>query len=249
VSKDTVVLTASAGAFPGLAGALGDTAVTLEVRPLLSFEPPVDWGRLDAALQQVHKYRALALTSPRASQALAERIEATRTTWGKTAPVVWAVGSATEEALGGRAGPVRKPPTPPRPDESAAASLAGAMLDAQVGSPVLFPCGDRRRDELPELLQSHGIQVDEVVCYRTVLASRDQARAAAANSTVLIVASPSVAALLAEACPGPYRPRLVAIGAATARASSAAGWPPSAVAAEPSTAALATTISGLLATR
>jgi uroporphyrinogen-III synthase len=243
------VLTASAGTFPGLAAALGDTAVTLEARPLLSFEPPIDWGPLDAALEQRHRYQALALTSPRASQAVAERIEATRTTWDTVAPVVWVVGSATEEALRGRTGRVRKPATPPQPDESAAASLARAMLNAQVGSPVLFPCGDRRRDELPELLQSHGIQVEEVVCYRSVLASREQARAALAGSTVLVVASPRVAALLAEACPGPSRPRLVAIGGATAVASRAAGWPPSAVATEPSTAALAAAITGLLATR
>ena len=243
------MLTASAGAFSDLAAALGDMGVTLEARPLLSFEPPVDWGPLDAALEHRHRYRAVALTSPRAAQALAERINATRMTWDDAGPDVWVVGSATEDALRGRAGPARKPTSPPQPNESAAASLARAMLNAEVGSPVLFPCGDRRRDELPDLLRAQGIQVDEVVCYRSVLANREQARAALSGSTVLVVASPSVAALLAEACPGPDRPLLVAIGGATAGASRAAGWPPSAVAAEPSTAAVAAAITGLLSTR
>jgi uroporphyrinogen-III synthase len=249
MSKDTIVLTASAGAFPGLATALGDMGNSLAIRPLLSFEPPSDWSQLDTALQQRHRYRAIALTSPRASQALAERMDACRLAWDTAAPDIWVVGSATEEGLRGRAGPVRKPDTSPRAGESAAAALACAMLKAQVGTPVLFPCGDRRRDELPELLRSGHIRVDEVVCYRSVLASREQAREAVAGSTVLVVASPSVAALLAEALSGPSRPRLVAIGAATAAAAQEAGWPPATVAAEPSTAALATAITGLLAPR
>jgi uroporphyrinogen-III synthase len=249
MSKDTVVLTASAGAFPGLAAALADIAIHLESRPLLSFEPPDDWGPLDTALEQRQRYQALALTSPRASQAVAERIDACRITWAEAAPHIWVVGSATEEGLWGRAGRVRKPEAPPRPGETAAASLARAMLKYQVGSPVLFPCGDRRRDEFPELLQSRGIRVDEVVCYRSVLASREQARSAIAGGTVLVVASPSVAGLLAEAASGRDRPRLVAIGVATAQAAQAAGWHPAAVAAEPSTVALASAITGLLAAR
>ncbi|HYF40391.1 MAG TPA: uroporphyrinogen-III synthase [Gemmatimonadales bacterium] len=133
--------------------------------------------------------------------------------------------------------------------ETAAASLAHAMLEAGVGSPVLFPCGDRRRDELPQLLESGGVQVDEVVCYRSVLASPREAGAAILGSTIVIVASPSVAALLAEACPRPSRPLLVASGKATADAAQAAGWSPAAVAAEPSPSALAAAITGLLAAR
>lgn len=243
------MLTASAGAFPGLADALGVIEIDLESRPLLSFEPPDDWGPLDDALKRRHRYHAVALTSPRASHSLAERIGVSRITWDENAPPVWVVGSATEARLGGRVGRVRKLETPPHPGDSAAASLARAMLEVQVKSPVLFPCGNRRRDELPELLQAHGVQVDEVVCYRSVLASREEARAAVAASTLLVVASPSVAQLLAEAWPEASRPQLVVIGAATAEAAQAAGWPAASVSAEPSTAALATAITGLLASR
>jgi uroporphyrinogen-III synthase len=191
----------------------------------------------------------VALTSPRAAQAFAERIDASRVTWDDSTSAIWVVGSTTEEALQGRAGPVRKPPAEPGSGDTAAGSLARAMLASGVRSPVLFPCGDRRLDELPELLRSHGIRVDEVVCYRSVLASREQARNAVAGSTVVVVASPSVARLLAEACPGRSRPRLVAVGTATAQAAQTAGWLPSAAAAEASTPALAAAITGLLATR
>ena len=248
MSRDTVVLTASAGAFPGLVDALAEISIQLETRPLLSFEPPVDWSPMDRALARRQDYQAVALTSPRAAQAFAERIDICGIAWDQTGPAVWVVGLATEEALRGKA-PVRRPNNSPQAGTGAATSLAQAMLKAGVASPVLFPCGDRHRNELPELLHAHGIQVDEVVCYRSVLASREQARAAVAGSTIVIVASPSVATLLADACPGPPRPRLIAIGSTTAEAARAAGWAPAATAAEPSTPALAASITGLLAAR
>jgi uroporphyrinogen-III synthase len=248
MTKDTVVLTASAGTFPGLAAALAEVSIQFVSRSLLSFEPPLDWAPLDNALARRRSFQAVALTSPRAAQAFAERLDACGLTWDADAPAVWVVGSTTAEALQGRAR-VRTPDISPEPGETAGASLARAMLEAGVRGRVLFPCGDRRRDELAALLHSHGIQVDEVVCYRSVLATREQARAAVSGGTIVIVASPSVAALLAEACPGPPRPRLVAIGATTAEAAQAAGWLPAAVAVEPSAAAVAAAITGLLATR
>jgi uroporphyrinogen-III synthase len=249
MSRDTVVLTASAGSLTGLSEILRELSIELEVRPLLSFEPPADWGPLDAAIARRGNYAAVALTSPRAAEAMAERIEASRTSWEKTGPEVWVSGPATAEGLRGKAGPVRKPDAPARPHASAAAALARTMVDARVGSPVLFPCGDRRRDELPVMLRSHGIQVDEVVCYRSVLATPQEARAAAAAGNLLIVASPSVATLLAETCPAASRPRLVAIGTATAEAALAGGWSPAAIAAQPSAPAVAAAVSGVLAPR
>jgi uroporphyrinogen-III synthase len=248
MSQKTVVLTASASALPGLAVALARMSIKLETRPLLSFEPPLDWGPMDAALAQRQDYQAVALTSPRAAQAFAERLDVNGIVWNRAAPQVWVVGPATQEALRSKA-PARRPNTSPQPGTGAAAWLAGAMVKAGVGSPVFFPCGDRRRDELPKLLHTHGIRVDEVVCYRTVLASREQAREAVAGSSVVIVASPSVVGLLADACPGPPRPRLIAIGSTTAEAARAAGWPPAAAAGEPSTPALAASITDLLAPR
>jgi uroporphyrinogen-III synthase len=146
-------------------------------------------------------------------------------------------------------GQVRLFRAPPDPGESAAGALALAMVNQGVGGPVLFPCGDRRRDELPSLLRSHGIEVDEVVCYHTVLAGREEAERAVIGSSILVVASPSVVGLLVEVCSNQPRPRLVAVGETTAASARAAGWQPAAVAVEPSTSALVSAISGLLATR
>jgi uroporphyrinogen-III synthase len=123
------------------------------------------------------------------------------------------------------------------------------MLSAGAPGPVLFLCSDRRRDELGEILRAGGLLVDEVICYRTILASRDVARAALSGADLAVVASPSVVQLLVESCSVGARPPLLAVGPTTAEAARAAGWEPAAVAGAPSAQALASAITGLLTLR
>jgi uroporphyrinogen-III synthase len=246
---DTVVLTASAGAFFGLAEALKGTSVELVERPLVSFGPPESWDQLDDALRCRSRYGAVALTSPRAATALAQRIRALGLSWNDgESPGIWAVGPATADPLGDIIDAVKQPAATEAKD-GAAETLAHAMLSAGVAEPVLFPCGERHREELSRILRSHGIEVDEVVCYRSILAGADQARAALAGADLVIVASPAVLQLLAESSSSATRPPLLAIGPTTASAARAAGWEPAAVAGAPSAAALASAIHGLLSPR
>jgi uroporphyrinogen-III synthase len=114
---------------------------------------------------------------------------------------------------------------------------------------VLFPCGDIRRDELPARLRDDGITVEEVVCYRSVLAGEMEARQAAERAQIVIVASPSVADLLARACPPGARPALLAVGPTTAAAARASGWPPAGVAPRPTTEALANGVRAIMLQR
>ena len=89
-----------------------------------------------------------------------------------------------------------------RSARSGAAAAAGARrcCERECAGPVLFPCGEIRRDELPTRLRQEGIEVDEVVCYRSVLAGESRrARAAVRRAGILVVASPTVAELLARA--------------------------------------------------
>jgi uroporphyrinogen-III synthase len=215
----------------------------------MSFAPPTDWGPLDRALDRLESYAALAFTSPRAAAAVANRLAGRRQKPGPNLPQVWAAGGATESALEGLLGPARTPSEAEVALCGAAEALARAMLEAGTQGPVLFPCGNSRRDELPDRLRSRGLRVDEVVCYRSVLASEAAAQSAADGSTVLVVASPSVADLLVRACPPHARPDLVAVGPTTAAAARASGWSPAAVADRPSVEALAVAVRGLLATR
>jgi uroporphyrinogen-III synthase len=248
---ETVVVTASTGAFPGLAELLRTVPVVVEEHPLLSFAPPSDWAPLDSALDRLHSYGAMAFTSPRAAAAVVDRLAGppARLLQSRNFPSVWAGGAATEAALGSVLGRIRTPTPADAATLGAAAALGRAMLHARVAGPVLFPCGDSRRDELPEQLRGHGITVDEVVCYRSVLVSESAARAVAARGTVLVVASPSVADLLARTCPPDARPDLLAVGPTTAAAARASGWPPTAVASNPSVEALAAAVRNVLAQR
>jgi len=238
----TVVVTASAGTFPGLVEALRALPAAVEELPLMSFAPPLDWTPVDQALAELERFEAIAITSPRAARAFAERLGGPR-----EHPPVWAAGEGTALALGSGLGPVRTPSDDAAGTLGAAAALSRDMLEAGVRGPVLFPCGEIRRDELPARLRAEGIEVAEVVCYRSVLADEAAARNAAERARVLVVASPSVADLLARACPPGIRPALLAVGPTTAAAARASGWPPAAVARRPAVDALVAGVRSLLA--
>ncbi|HET6580075.1 MAG TPA: uroporphyrinogen-III synthase [Gemmatimonadales bacterium] len=249
-----VIVTASAGTFPGLVEALRLLGASVEEVPLLSFAPPLDWASVDAALGEMGRYEAVVFTSPRSARVFSERAAAALApgnpaATGNRAATVWAAGAGTAHSVGGAFGPVRLPDQRLAGERGAGWALASAMTAAGIHGPVLFPCGDQRRDELPTRLRERGIVVEEVVCYRSVLASEDEARRAAARAAVLVVASPSVAGLLAHACPAGARPRLVAVGPTTADAARAHGWPPARVAPSPTADALAAEVGALLKDR
>jgi len=229
------VSTLSPGALDGLADALAGEPVTLMERPLLGFDAPADWTPLDLALARLREYGAVALTSPRAARAVAQRSRALASGAARPPVSIWAAGRATAQALGDGWGPVRLPPVPaPGADrEGAGSNLASAMLAARTPGPVLYPGGEVRRDELTRMLTAAGVAVEEVVCYRAVLASAAEAQNVARQADVLIVGSPRVAQLLATACPPDSRPRLLALGSTTAQAAEAAGWAPAGAAATP----------------
>ena len=241
-----VVLTAATGSFTGLAEALRALSVEVVEIPLLAFAPPLDWNEVDRAIAELRRYQAVAFTSPRAAVAFARRLEKS----GRSAPPqLWAAGLGTAGALAPLTDEVRIAPPEEVGRMGAAAALAAAMVREGVAGPVLFPCGEIRRDELPTRLRQEGIEVDEVVCYRPVIASEDEARDAVRRAGILIVASPTVAELLSRASAPTPRPPLLAVGPTTAAAARAAGWAPAAVAARPEVEALVAEVSSLLAGR
>lgn len=247
-----VLLTAADGAFRGLDDALAGEDVRLETQPLLRFADPESWQPVDEALRSLATFGALAVTSPRGAAALGARAALLRAEgvvagapWHVPKIAVWTTGAATAAALGGLFPAAHRPADGAVRVLGAGAALAEAMLRSGVHGPVLYACGDRRRDELPQRLESAGIAVHEVVCYRTVLADPAEARARAADADVLVVASPSVAQLLGR-CGVEPRPPLVAVGPTTAAAASQAGWPPALVADAPTVPALARALRAFL---
>lgn len=245
MSRGIVVLTSSPGAFPGLTDALRNLAVTVEEHPLLSFAPPLDWAPLDQAIREIDRFRALAVTSPRAAAAFAGRWREAGQA-GARLPPMWCAGRSTAAALDGLKGEIHLPSEEAAGGLGAAAALAAAMLKAGAMGPVLFPCGELRRDELPTRLRHESVEVEEVICYRTVLADESAARAAAQQAEILVVASPGVAGLLARVASPEARPRMLAVGPTTAAAARASGWQPAAVAAQPDVPALLAGVRSLL---
>jgi uroporphyrinogen-III synthase len=246
--QPVVVLTSAGGGLAGLAELLRGDGLTVRESPLQSFEPPADWTALDSAIRHLDKYAAVAVTSPRAAEVFAGRVAEQRGT-GLAGPAVWATGDATAAPLERVFAVVRLPSGLQTVDGGAASMLGSAMLAGRVGSPVLFAAGDARREELPSMLRAAGIQVDEVICYHSVLADETTARRAVAGADVVLVSSPRVAALLAKVSSRDERPALVAIGPTTAAAARHARWSPDAVARRPTVEAVAARIRDLVSRR
>jgi uroporphyrinogen-III synthase len=244
VSTGAVVITAAAGSFPGLSDALRALPAEVIEIPLLTFAAPPDWTEVDRAISELRRYSAIAFTSPRAAAAFGRRWE---DVGSEPLPPVWAAGRRTASALRPVTDTVRTAPEDEVGRIGAAAAVAAAMLQEGLAGPVLFPCGEIRRDELPTRLRQEGIEVDEVVCYHSVVAGDEAAREAVRLAGILVVASPSVAELLARASVSTPRPPLLAVGPTTAAAARAAGWTPAAVAGHPEVDALVAEVRRLIA--
>jgi uroporphyrinogen-III synthase len=241
-----LVVTASEGALESLESHLAGVPVEVRRVPLARFEPPARWDQVDATLQRIAAYDAVAVTSPRAAAALVARCALLRIDVTGFPPV-WAAGARSAEPLAAAGAAVRVAAADAVGERGAAAALAAAMLAAAAGPRVLFACGVPHRSTLADALRAGGVEVDEAVCYRTALASTAAAARAAAAADLLLVASPAVAQLLADALPrDAVRPPLVAVGPTTAEAAAAAGWPAAGVAEAPLGEAAAEAVAALV---
>ena len=100
----------------------------------------------------------MAFTSPRAARAFAARVAALAVTGAGTE--VWAAGAGTARRWATRSDRSARPDGTRRSASAAPPrALAAALLAADLRGPVLFPCGDLRRDELPARLRDEGIVV------------------------------------------------------------------------------------------
>lgn len=202
--------------------------------PVLTFEFP-NQKQLAEHLEDADRYAALVATSPRVGIAL-DRLFAGRddlaSRWrGKDA---FAVGPNTAERL-------REVRMDPRGEEAGdAADLAEQITVASPTRPLLFLCGNRRRDTLPNRLQEVGLAFDELVVYETRL-RRDLTlpppRPSSGTSWLVFFSPSGVEAVEQAPSVDPVQLpeyRIAAIGPTTAGALEEAGWAVDAVASEPS---------------
>jgi len=97
---------------------------------------------------------------------------------------------------------------------SSAAELADKIIEDGSFKEVVFFCGNRRRDELPDLLTANGITVKEVVVYETI----DTPKIATGHLDVVLFFSPSGAKSFFMANQLEKETACIAIGETTAQA-------------------------------
>lgn len=213
--------------------ALNELGFVCESLPILRFEF-VNEAELRQALEHPRTYDGLILTSPRAVDALTNAMP-----WLPTENVLWhakaifAVGPRTAADL-------REIGFDPIGEGSGSAEmLAEYIVHQDFKRPLLFLCGNRRRDTLPFLLREHGVPFEEL-CVYTSHEDVDLNFASRRLPDWAVFFSPSgVGAILAKCGWDLGNVRLAVIGETTAEALRGAGFKVDVVAKEPTPHALA----------
>ncbi len=195
--------------------------------PVLTFRFIGQEG-LIAKLERPNSYGGLILTSPRAVQALAEALK-----WLPGEVVLWhtkpvfAVGKRTASEL--RAIGFR----PEGEESGSGALLARYIVRREVDRPLLFLCGNLRRDEIPSALKEAGVPFEELQVYETLQAETIDLSSHPKPDWVVFFSPSGVEAVSRAADLDWINVRLAAIGETTAEAIHQRGFDVEAVAAEP----------------
>ncbi|MGI9174275.1 MAG: uroporphyrinogen-III synthase [Rhodothermales bacterium] len=201
--------------------------------PVLDFEFT---GReaLQEKLAHPDRYGGLLLTSPRAVEALAEALlwlPNQVAAW--TAKPVFAVGPRTSEVL-------RQLGLQPQGEQAGNAEALADVLEqtaTKLDGMLLFLCGDRRREILPERLRRADVAFEECTVYRT-LAQAELALPDEEPDWIVFFSPSGVEAVQRTSEMKTWKARIAAIGPTTAAALRQAGRAVDVTAQEPSPEAL-----------
>jgi len=160
-----VVVTRARAQASGLAGTLAGLGAEVVELPAIRIEPLIESPEVAAAVEAIHSYALICLTSPNGVRLLFEALAArgldARALAGAT---IAAIGPGTAREL--RARSVIADIVPPR---SIAESLIESLREVEVTErPVLIARAREARDVLPEALAERGAAVDVVALYETV---------------------------------------------------------------------------------
>jgi uroporphyrinogen III methyltransferase / synthase len=201
--------------------ALGAEPIEL---PAIRIEPRLDSEQVRRAVESIHSYALICLTSPNAVNLLFEAMAAQgRDARALANASVAAIGAGTEAALaafGVMADIV--------PDRFVAEELVRALDDLQLqGKPVLVARAAEAREVLPDALRAKGAEVDVVTLYETVAEEPDpEALERAREADFITFTSSSTVRNFLEQAGGngmPEGARIVSIGPVTSQAIRDAG--------------------------
>ena len=193
--------------------------------PALTIQPPDDKAALQAAMQRVHTYDGILLTSAHGANVLTTAVAP-----GQTPPPLFAVGEKTAGVLRKRGWKVDTPAIP-----AGGEALAQAIMGWQASSNqhFLFLQAEQGRDELTTLLQQAGYRVDRVAAYRaeavTTLSTETQSALAKGEVDAILFfsgrsAQAFVAALPSEGKGGVRNALIAVISPVTGQAVQALGY-------------------------
>jgi uroporphyrinogen III methyltransferase / synthase len=218
-----VVVTRARAQASGLAAALRALGAEVIELPAIRIVPRIDSAEVRDAVQSIHAYALVCLTSPNGVRLLFEALaEAGRDARALANATVAAIGPGTAAALAehGIAADVV-------PERSIAEALVEALRDFDVaGRPVLVARAAEARDVVPEGLRERGAKVDVVALYETVAEEPDPAAVDAAGDAdyVTFTSSSTVRNLVAAVGERfPEGARVVSIGPVTSEAVREAG--------------------------
>ncbi|MGH2957800.1 MAG: uroporphyrinogen-III C-methyltransferase [Solirubrobacterales bacterium] len=191
--------------------------------PAIRIEPRLDTAEVRRAVESLHSYALVCLTSPNGVRLLFEAMaEQGRDARALANATVAAIGPGTASSLeehGVLADVI--------PERSVAEALVEALANLPVeGKPVLIARAAEARDLLPEALRERGAEVDVVALYETVAEHPDpDSIERAAEADYITFTSSSTVHNLVEAVPDglPSGARVVSIGPITSEAAREAG--------------------------
>ena len=200
--------------------ALGAEPIEL---PAIRIEPRIETGEVRLAVQGLHSYALVCLTSANGVRLLFEAMaEQGRDARALANATVAAIGPGTAAALAehGIAADVV-------PERSVAESLVEALADVPVeGKPVLIARAGEAREVLPDALRDRGAEVDVVTLYETVVEDPPaEAIDAAQSADFVTFTSASTVRNLVDTLGDrlPQEAKVISIGPVTSEAAGEAG--------------------------
>ncbi|MGA9060525.1 MAG: uroporphyrinogen-III synthase [Terracidiphilus sp.] len=228
--------------------ALGAEAIEV---PVLEIQSPANFEPLDKALDEIHSYDWLILTSANTVRALVERAAALMFPLVSVVQLkVAAVGEATAEAAREAGFSIAIVP-----DSYVAEELIECIADQAAGRRVLLARAEIARDVIPDALRAAGAKVDVVDAYRNImpeaapgllreaLAKRIDAATFTSSSSVTHLAEAARRAGIAFPFAGVAA---VSIGSITTKTLRELGWEPAAEASRSDIPGLITAVERVL---
>jgi uroporphyrinogen-III synthase len=160
-----IVVTRARSQSSSLVAALAELGAEVIELPTIETVPLESYEALDAALQNIARYRWLVVTSANTVRVLLERLAVLGLAPSTLAsPRKLAIGSATARTMREQGIEVDV-----IPEQSVAESVVEALGEKVCGSRILLARASVARDVIPEELTRRGAIVDVVDAYRTVI--------------------------------------------------------------------------------